>query len=158
MQPPIKVLSIAEIVLNVRSIPPMRDFYVRVFGFSVHSQLRMVSEEAVPDDHDPTICFLNVLDTDTPLGRNLHPQMLVLIDYQRHYYAKRFRGVTMESSSLNHLAFEIPEPEFDAVLASLRQAGTETSLTSFPDLSARSIFFSDPEGNRLELICHVEPC
>lgn len=156
MNPIAPILSIAEVVLNVKSIPRMRSFYGEVFGFSVHSQFRMTNETSIADDRDPTICFLKVLDTDTPLGRGRHPQMLVLIDYERHFYAARFGDVSARQSTLNHLAFEIRESEFENALENLRARGISTSLMSFPDICARSVFFSDPEDNRLELICHAE--
>ncbi len=132
----------------------MREFYTNVMGFSLHSQLSMETNEAQPDG-EPTIAFLAICETETPLSRGGHPQMLVLIDYRRHVHAKRrLRGHDVTRSALNHLAFEIPHDSFDAHVARLTELNVELSFSEFPSLNARAMFFQDPEGNVLELICH----
>ena len=57
-------------------------------------------------------------------------------------------------STLNHLAFEIPPDLYDAERDRLEAFGLKPRLMQFPDMSAHAIFFYDPEGNELELICH----
>ena len=92
---------------------------------------------------------------DTPLGRNLHPQVLALIDYRRHVFAKpRFDGRDVRRSTLNHLAFEILLEDYESEFERLEGLGLNPVRTEFPNLKARAIFFKDPEGNTLELICH----
>ncbi|MBV7339569.1 VOC family protein [Chloroflexi bacterium TSY] len=92
----------AEIVINVDDIEQSREFYETVLGFRLHSQY---------PTEEPTIIFLTIAELDSPLGRNGHPQLFALIDPHRHPPAqKRFRGLDVGVSSLNHLAFEI-EPE-----------------------------------------------
>lgn len=148
------ILGVAEIVLSVADLPVMRQFYVEVLGFSVLREISMETETAVPGG-EPTISFLKLLECDTPLGRHLHPQMLVLIDYQRHVYAReRFTGHDVGKSTLNHLAFEISPEDYGLYLDRLSELGVGIHLAEFPDLCARAIFFNDPEGNVLELICH----
>lgn len=93
--------------------------------------------------------------TDTPLGRGGHPQLLALVDYRRHVHArKRFVGHDVTQSTLNHLGFEIPPESFEEHAKRLGELGVDLSFSHFPDLNARAIFFKDPEGNTLELICH----
>lgn len=151
------ILGVSEIVLNVDSIPVMREFYERVLTFQFHSQsCHEFGNDAEPDG-EPTICFLKITDVDTPLGRNLHPQFLVLIDWRRHFHArKRVEGRNVTLSSLNHLAFEIAPNAYDEQLKRLQALDLEPTRSSFLDLQARAIFFRDPEGNTLELICHYE--
>ena len=69
-----------------------------------------------PDvDGEPTIAFLTIRELDTLLGRHGHPQLLALIDYQRHVFAKgRFDGYDPSKSTLNHLAFEIQPERYEA--------------------------------------------
>ena len=150
--PPITCVS--EVVLSVADLPGMRNFYTNVLGFPVHSESSMEETEADPEGQ-PTITFLTICDPETPLSRGGHPQLLVLIDYQRHVYARgRFIGHDRSQSTLNHLAFEIPPESFDDHVQRLEQLGIELSLTKFPAMKARALFFKDPEDNLLELICH----
>ncbi len=113
-------------------------------------------EDAAADpDGEPTITFLTICETNTPLGLGGHPQLLALIDYRRHVHARRrFVGRDASRSTLNHLAFEIPPDSFDAHARRLSDLGLEISFSDFPAMNARAMFFSDPEGNVLELICH----
>lgn len=153
MTDPPPITGIAEIVLSVSDLPVMRQFYTEVLGFPVHSELSMEDAEVAPTDGEPTISFLTIRPLSTPLGP-LHPQLLVLIDYQRHAWAReRFTGHNVRHSTLNHIAFEIPPNSYAEHLARLTALGLVPKEISFPDMNARALFFSDPEGNELELIC-----
>lgn len=154
MQETPSITCVSEIVLNVTDLPTSRDFYTRVMGFPLHSELSM--EDAIPDPHgEPTITFLTICETNTPLGLGGHPQLLALIDYRRHVHAKRrFVGHDPSQSTLNHLAFEIPPSSFDAHAKRLCEFGIELTFSEFPAMNARAMFFKDPEGNALELICN----
>ena len=113
-------------------------------------------ERSVADpDGDPTITFLTICNTNTPLSRGGHPQLLALIDYRRHVHArKRFVGHDATQSTLNHLAFEIPPESFNDHVHRLEQLGVTLTFSEFPAMNARAMFFKDPEVNALELICH----
>ena len=148
------VTGVSEVVLSVADLPKLRDFYLQVMGFSLHSELSL--ETTVPDpDGEPTITFLTISETDTPLSRGGHPQLLALIDYRRHVHARtRFAGHDITRSTLNHLAFEIPPESFNDHAQRLSELGIDLSFSEFPSMNARAMFFKDPEGNALELICH----
>ena len=153
-QPP-RILCVAEIVLSVADLPRMRSFYESVTGFAVHSEACHETGAKPEPDGKPTICFLTINASETPLGRNGHPQFLVLIDYQRHVFARsRLIGHDVNQSTLNHLAFEIPSATFKQQVARLHSLGLEPASTRFSNLQADAVFFRDPEGNVLELICH----
>ena len=154
--PPIN--GVAEVVLSVDDIMKMVEFYSNVLGFKYHSDYRQPPKDREDSNPNPTICFLKICELDSPLGKNGHPQLLALIDYRRHVHAiPRFDGHEVRRSTLNHLAFEIPTDSFDEHLDRLHRLGFETTLSEFPDINAKAIFFSDPEGNQLELICHWNP-
>lgn len=132
----------------------MRDFYLQVMGFDLHSEVSLETTDPDPSG-EPTITFLKICETDTPLGRGGHAQLLALIDYQRHVYAKqRFVGHDASKSTLNHLAFEIPPDTFVAHAKRIDELGISLSFSDFPAMNARAMFFEDPEGNTLELICY----
>lgn len=154
MQNSLPITGVSEVVLSVANLPEMREFYMRVMDFPLHSELSMETAVADPDG-EPTITFLTICETDTPLGRGGHPQLLALIDYRRHVHArKRFVGHDATQSTLNHLAFEIPPESFDGHAKRLDQLGIDLTFAEFPGMNARAMFFRDPEGNALELICH----
>ena len=149
-----RVTGVAEIVLSVVDLPRMRKFYEEVLGFELLSQACHTSIEPDPEG-EPTIGFLTIRQTETPLGRNGHPELFVLIDYRRHVFAKTcFDGHEPRTSTLNHLAFEIPFERYEAERRRLEDLGLEPEPRVFDRMSARALFFQDPEGNTLELICH----
>jgi catechol 2,3-dioxygenase-like lactoylglutathione lyase family enzyme len=141
-----RIRSVAEVVLNVRDIARMSRFYQDTLGFAFHSQL---------PENEPTIVFLTIGDRGSELARGGHPDMLALIDPARHAPAAgRFDAIERRRSTLNHLAFEIDENEFEAARRRLDQFGLAPTTTAFDFLRAKALFFEDPEGNLLELICH----
>lgn len=148
------VLGVAEVVLNVDDLPGMREFYTQVLGFALHSEASMESETPDPQGI-PTICFLTIAEVESPLGRNGHPQLLALIDFQRHVFAKRFGEKSVSGSPLNHLAFEISPSAYPVYLRHLEQHQLSVTPVEFPNMHAKALFFDDPEGNRLELIAYA---
>jgi len=139
------IRGVAEIVLNAQDIDALSQFYQNVMGFTFHSQYPKMN---------PTIVFLNIADLQSPLGK-AHPQTLAIIDPDRHPSARgKFDPPADRSFSLNHLAFEIDESDYNSEIAKLESIGIKTTLTQFKHVRAKAIFFQDPEGNRLELICH----
>ncbi|HNO79803.1 MAG TPA: VOC family protein [Phycisphaerae bacterium] len=152
------ITGVAEIVLSVRDLPQMREFYRSVLGFGVFSEGCYETQDGPTEGGEPTICFLTIREIDTPLGRHGHPQLLALIDHRRHVFARpRFDGHDVRRSTLNHLAFEIPPESYDAHNQRLVALGLNPTYSEFPAMNAKAIFFKDPEGNTLELICHSPP-
>ena len=150
------ITGVAEIVLNVRDLAKMRDFYNEVLGFKLLSEACHETGLEPDADGDPTIAFLTIQGVDTPLGRHGHPQLLVLIDFQRHVFARgRFDGHEPTRSTLNHLAFEIPPDSYEAHKERLEAFGLRPRPVTFPAMTARALFFDDPEQNVLELICYA---
>jgi catechol 2,3-dioxygenase-like lactoylglutathione lyase family enzyme len=150
------IIGTAEIVLSVSDLPAMREFYVNVLRFPLHSESSLTGESNPDPEEEATITFLTIADVDTPLGRNGHPQLLALIDFRRHAFAKgRFDGHDVRRSTLNHLAFEIMPESYDSEFDRLTELGLQPVTTDFTNLNAKAIFFKDPEGNTLELICHA---
>ena len=150
------IIGIAEIVLNVRDLSIMRQFYQEVLGFKLLSQDCYESGPDPDPNGQPTIAFLTIRQTDTPLGGHGHPQMLALIDFRRHIFVKgRFDGHDPRRSTLNHLAFEISPESYEAEKERLETLGITPRAVLFPAMTARALFFEDPEQNVLELICYA---
>src|ERR1700683_1996655 len=150
------ITGVAEIVLNVNDLGKMRDFYREVLGFQLLSE---ACHETGPDPDaggQPTIAFLTIKPLDTPLGRHGHPQLLALIDFRRHAFAKgRFDGHEPTRSTLNHLAFESPPESYDDYKERLEALSLSPRMVAFPNMNARALCFEDPEQNLLELISHA---
>ena len=139
------IKGVAEIVINAQDIESLSRFYQDVMGFVFHSQYPKMN---------PTIVFLEIAPLDSPLG-TAHPQTFAIIDPNRHPAARgKFDPRINRPFSLNHLAFEIDESDYDSEITRLNSLGIETIPAKFGHARAKAIFFQDPEGNRLELICH----
>ena len=155
MPPGSNVTGVAEIALSVRDLPAMRRFYQDVLGFELWHEACHETGPTPDPAGAPTITFLTISELDTPLGRHGHPLLLALIDYRRHVFARdRFDGLEPRRSTLNHLAFEIPPDRYGPERERLAALGLEPRPAEFPGTSARALFFHDPEGNLVELICH----
>lgn len=140
------VQGISEIVLNARDIERMSRFYQDVLGFPLHSQF---------PEANPAIVFLTICDHGSALSRGGHPQLLALIDPVRHGPAQgRFDDIDGRRSTLNHIAFEIDLADYEPQQRRLAELGFNPGTEEFAFLGARALFFEDPEGNLLELICH----
>ena len=140
---------VAEVVINVHDLRAMTEFYRSVLGFAVHSQF---------PEMDPTLMFLTVADLDSPLGRGGHPQLFVLLDSKRHVFTRdRYAGLDHQRSSLNHVAFEIDSAEFMSAKKRLEDLGLAVQVLDFQHMQASGLFFNDPKGNQIELICHRSP-
>ncbi|GJM19057.1 MAG: hypothetical protein DHS20C14_12700 [Phycisphaeraceae bacterium] len=123
----------------------MTRFYESVLGFTVFRS---------SPDPEPTIVFMTIGPLPLPFG-DAHPQMLVLIDPARHAFAEgRFDAPDWKTSTLNHLAFQIETADHEAEVARLTELGLEPRVVKFENVKSLAIFFRDPEGNTLELICH----
>lgn len=145
-------IGLAEVVLNVRDLPKMRQFYMDVLGFTLISESNF-EDPPIPDGI-PTITFLQLQPIDTPLGRNGHPLIFALIDPLRHAFTKgKYAAPEIRTSTLNHLAFEISSDSHDFHLNRLTELGLSPTVSEFPHMQAKAIFFRDPEDNTLELIC-----
>lgn len=139
------IRTVAEVVINARDINAASKFYQDVLGFRLFRQGPEVN---------PTIVFLEIAPLDPPFGKH-HPQLFAIIDPARHEFVKsKFDTPNVRTSTLNHIAFAIDEADFDSELKRLTDLGLNPTVSNFPGMHAKAIFFRDPEGNTLELICH----
>lgn len=139
-----RLSGIAEIVLRVEDVARMRRFYVEVVGLA-------------PWKSFPGFELLEVGELDSPLGRaGRHPQLVGLVDRTVNPWPRiGYRGAEAGRSTLDHLAFEIPADTFEQQRERLEALGLDVEVREFPAMAARALFFDDPEGNVVELICHA---
>lgn len=129
-----RITHIAEVGLRVMNLKQMIEFYQNVLGFEVEIA-------------HPTHAFLKFGELQSPLGEIGHALILGLFDRQTE--------LDVKSSTLDHLAFEIPSQYYEEELERFKSKGMVIRERSWPDTldwRARSFFFYDPEGNVIEII------
>ena len=75
-----------------------------------------------------------------------HTQMLGLFD--------RSVPVGPERSTVDHLAFNIDLVDYDAERRRLEALGLAVEVKQHDWVKWRSLYFHDPEGNQVELVCY----
>ena len=134
----LRVMHIAEVALRVKDLARMVAFYQEALGLEIVRAY-------------PKHVFLKAGELDSPLGRGGHPQLLVLFDRDVH--------LEIDTTTLDHIAFEISLDEYESERARLQGRGLELVERiwsgEYAWLRARSLFFDDPEGNTIEFIAHT---
>lgn len=57
----------------------------------------------------------------------------------------------------HHLAFVVDKEQFDAKMEALREAGARLEEPTTNPFGDRMVFFSDPAGNRAQIVGRLEP-
>jgi catechol-2,3-dioxygenase len=67
-----------------------------------------------------------------------------------------YRGTDAATSTIDHIAFEIPLVEFADELTRLKALGLQVETAEHAWMHWRSLYVADPEGNQVELVCYDE--
>ena len=125
--------TLGEFALRVENLPAMRTFYRDVVGLG-----------------DPIGDF----DTATFFGLGQshagHEAVFVLFDRSE---PDGYTGIDSDKTTIDHFAFSLDPDDFDAEVDRLRDHGLELDFAYHDWVEWRSVYFSDPEGNRVELVC-----
>jgi len=126
------VKALGEVVLRVADLDAMQHFYADTLGLPLLRRF-------------PHSAFFKLAE-----GHGGHPQALALFDRSiRPGYA----GVGAERSTLDHLAFEIDQADFDRVKQCLEARGLAVRLDEHGWVQCRSLYIHDPEGNEVDFVC-----
>ena len=128
------IKALGEIALRVNNLQQMQQFYQNVLGLEVLGG----SDAAV---------LLKVAD-----GYGGHTQVLGLFD--------RSVSISPEHSAVDHIAFTIAVEDYESERRRLEALGLKVELRQHQWVRWRSLYFHDPEGNEVELVCYdpsVEP-
>ncbi|MBM3226364.1 MAG: hypothetical protein FJZ47_21585 [Candidatus Tectomicrobia bacterium] len=122
-----RINKVGHVVLNVKDVAASAQFYADVLGMEV---MLLRGENAA---------FLS-------FGTQHHDIALF----------KAPEGAEMGGLGLNHIAFQIAggETELRQLYGRLVQHGTKVDYTTDHGMT-RSVYFFDPEGNRLEIFCEA---
>src|SRR5919201_38355 len=126
------VVGISEIVLWTEDKEQALRFYRDLLG------LEIISPPTLPNT------FLKVGEGNAGI-----PQMIVLVPKSEEVRAKP------SGYQLHHMAFELPEEEFEAQREALVAAGYEPRGGKHPVLASRTMYVDDPDGNEVEFICRA---
>ncbi|MCO8267548.1 VOC family protein [Haloferax prahovense] len=126
--------ALGEFALRVEDLPTMRAFYRDIVGLG-----------APVGDFDTATFF--------SLGESHAGHEAVFALFDRTDDAE-YEGIDQTFTTLDHLAFSISPADFDAEVARLRDHGLDLDFAYHEWVEWRSLYFADPEGNRVELVCY----
>ena len=129
------IKSLGEIALRVENLERMQDFYTEVLGLRVMKRL-------------PHAAFLSIAP-----DYGGHTQVLVLFDRSSK---PEYPSFSHEKTPLDHFAFTIDLADYAAWRKRLEDLGLEVLAKEQRGFFWRSLFFDDPEGNVVELVCYDE--
>ena len=127
------VRGLGEIALRVNNLDAMQKFYEEVIGLPLMTRF-------------PNAAFFKIAD-----GYGGHTQVLALFDRSGNPGS---RGIDAATSTIDHIAFEIPLSDFENELKRLRALGLEVETAKHAWVHWRSLYVTDPEGNQVELVCY----
>jgi catechol 2,3-dioxygenase-like lactoylglutathione lyase family enzyme len=127
------VRGLGEIALRVNNLDAMQKFYGEVIGLPLMARF-------------PSIAFFKIAE-----GYGGHTQVLALFDRSR---SPAYRGTDAATSTIDHIAFEIPLADFAGERKRLESLGLKVEISEHSWVHWRSLYVTDPEGNLVELVCH----
>jgi catechol-2,3-dioxygenase len=122
------VKALCEIALRVNNLERMKRFYQEVLGFEILGEF-------------PAAVLLKIA-----AGYSGHTQVLGLFD--------RSVSVDQERTTVDHIAFTIGLSDYDSEKERLEALGLNVELQDHQWVKWRSLYFHDPEGNQIELVCY----
>ena len=125
--------GLGEIALRVHDLDAMQRFYEQVIGLEVLRRF----------DH---AVFFKLAD-----GFSGHTQVLALFDRSAQ---PGYSGLNAATTTVDHIAFEIEQADFDAEVKRLQDMGLAVETAEHAWVHWRSLYVDDPEGNTVELVCY----
>jgi catechol 2,3-dioxygenase-like lactoylglutathione lyase family enzyme len=132
-----RIKGLGEASIRVRDLAAMQKFYQQVVGLEVL-------------DQGESLVFFKIAD-----GYGGHIQNLALFRADnRMFLVDKSPQLNPEGSTLHHIAFNIDWEDYEAEKNRLEGLGLKVVATTHAWLHVRSLYFPDPEGNLLELVCY----
>lgn len=132
-----RIKGLGEVSIRVTHLDAMHKFYEEVVGLEV---LR----------REENYVFFSIAD-----GYEGHPQIMALFDAtDRWLLDTKSEKLSSEQTTLHHIAFNISLEDFDSEKSRLEAQGIKIYATEHVWIHVRSFYFTDPEGNLLEFVCH----
>ncbi len=132
-----RIKGLGEVSIIVQNLDEMQKFYEDVIGLEV---LRR-EEEYV---------FFKIAE-----GYGGHTQNLALFKVSdRTILTDKSIDLSSHQSTLHHIALNIALEDYEFEKNRLESLGIKIYATVHEWLHVRSMYFPDPEGNQLELVCY----
>jgi catechol 2,3-dioxygenase-like lactoylglutathione lyase family enzyme len=127
------IQGLGEIALRVADLDAMQRFYEEVVGLEL---LKRFDRAA----------FFRIA-----AGHGGHTQVLALFDRSGE---PGYSGLRRETTTVDHLAFEIDIADYDAEKGRLERLGLPVRTAEHAWVCWRSLYVTDPEGHTIEWVCH----
>ena len=127
------VRGLGEIAFRVNNLDAMQRFYEHVIGLPLMTRF-------------PNSAFFKIAD-----GYGGHTQVLALFDRSQ---TPGYRATDAATSTIDHIAFEIPLDDFAGECKRLEALGIQVETAEHAWVHWRSLYVTDPEGNQVELVCY----
>ena len=127
------VHGLGEIALRVNNLDSSQKFYEEVIGLTLMTRF-------------PNAAFFKIAD-----GYGGHTQVLALFDRS---HLPGYKGTDAGTSTIDHIAFEIPLADFTAEVRRLKGLGLAIETAEHTWVHWRSLYVNDPEGNQVELVAY----
>jgi catechol 2,3-dioxygenase-like lactoylglutathione lyase family enzyme len=134
-----RIRGLGEVSIRVQNLDLMQKFYEEIMGLEV---LR----------REDNYVFFKIAE-----GYGGHTQNLALFDAEeRTFLVNKSSQLSPETSTLHHIALNLDLEDFESEKERLEGSGLTVLITDHPWIKVRSLYFSDPEGNLLELVSYDE--
>jgi catechol 2,3-dioxygenase-like lactoylglutathione lyase family enzyme len=127
------IKGLGEIALRVNDLDAMQQFYAEIIGLEL---LKRFDNAA----------FFKIAE-----GFGGHTQVLALFDRSAQ---AGYSGLNRETTTVDHIAFEIALVDFEAEKNRLEQLGLAVTISEHAWVHWRSLYVMDPEGNEVEFVCY----
>ena len=127
------VRGLGEIALRVNDLAAMQQFYEQIIGLPLMTRFQ-------------TFAFFKIAE-----GYGGYTQVLALFDRSQ---SPDYQGTDAATSTIDHIAFEIPLTDFEREKKRLEGLGFQVETVEYAWVHWRSLYVTDPEGNQVELVCY----
>jgi catechol-2,3-dioxygenase len=127
------VRGLGEIAFRVNNLDAVQRFYEHVIGLPLMTRF-------------PNSAFFKIAD-----GYGGHTQVLALFDRSQ---SPGYRATDAATSTIDHIAFEIPLDDFAGERKRLEALGLQVETAEHAWVHWRSLYVTDPVGNQVELVCY----
>jgi len=134
-----RIKGLGEVSIRVQDLGSMQKFYEEVVGLQVLRQ-------------EERYVFFKIAE-----GYGGHTQNLALFAAdERTFLKSKSTQLSPEMSTLHHIALNIALEDYEPEKERLEALGLEVQVVDHEWIHVHSLYFSDPEGNLLELVSYDE--
>src|SRR6185436_695686 len=122
------VKALGEVALRVNDLQLMKRFYQDVLGLEVLGEFAKLALLRIADGYGGHTQVLGLFDRSVPVGP--------------------------EHTTVDHIAFTIAIEDYESERQRLEALGLDVEVKNHEWIGWRSLYFRDPEGNEVELVCY----